>query len=157
MSDGCSPARSAVRSKKSERNQEIADLFLDGYTANEIGRMYGISKQRVSFILHGLGIRAEEDFTTVILPEPYIVGVDFGDKLSSIMMEWSTAKILPDFDEVLSSSPETLHADLRKFGKLEHVVAYVPSAEGDAIPGREIRSNWLVYAYPMQESRFKIS
>ena len=142
-----------MRSSKSERNQEIAELFLDGYTANEIGRMYGISKQRVSFILHGLGIRADEEFTTVILPEPYIVAVDFGDSFSTIMLEWSEAKILPKFDHVVFTTPEDVHTELRKFSKLEHVVAYIPSAEGAAIPGREIRSNWLVYAYPMQESR----
>ena len=146
-----------MKSKKEERNQEICALFLDGYTANDIGRMYGISKQRVSFILHGLGIRADEEFTTVILPDPYIVGIDFGDELSSAMVDWSGRQILPRFDEVILTTPATVHSSLRKFGKMDHVVAYVPVAEGAAIPGREIKSSWLVYAYPMQESRFRNS
>ena len=155
--DGYRAASFAVKSNKTERNQEIADMFLDGYTVNDIGRYFGISKQRVSFILHGLGIRAEEDFTTVVLPEPYVIAVDFGDAHSRMMMEWSEAKILPKFDEVMSSSPERLHDDLRKFSKLEHVIAYVPSAMGAATYGREIKSSWLTYAYPLIESQVTAS
>jgi hypothetical protein len=143
-----------VKSKKKERNEEIAKLFLDGYTANEIGRMHSISKQRVSFILHKLGIRAEESFTTTVLTDPYVVALDFGDVASRVMMDWSAAKILPKFDCVITSTPNTAHVDLRQFSSREHVLAYVPKVEGCNMPGREIRSNWLVYAYPLEESRF---
>ena len=143
-----------MKSRKKDRNEEIARLFLDGYTANEIGRMHGISKQRVSFILHKLGIRAEESFTTVTLPDPYVVALDFGDIASRVMLDWSAAKILPKFDCVITSTPDTAHVDLRQFSNREHVLAYVPKLEGADIPGREIRSNWLMYAYPLEESRF---
>ena len=143
-----------MKSRKKERNEQIAQLFLDGYTANEIGRMHGISKQRVSFILHNLGIRAEESFTTVVLPDPYVVALDFGDVASRVMIEWSSAKILPKFDAIIDSTPETAHVDLRQFSNREHVLAYVPKTEGADLPGREIRSNWLMYAYPLEESRF---
>ena len=143
-----------MKSKKQERNEEIGRLFMDGYTANEIGRMHGISKQRVSFILHNLGIRAEESFTTVVLPDPYVVALDFGDVASRVMLDWSAAKILPKFDRVIKSTPETAHVDLRQFSSREHVLAYVPKLEGSDLSGREIRSNWLVYAYPLEESRF---
>lgn len=127
---------------------------MDGYTANEIGRMHGISKQRVSYILHKLGIRAEESFTTVTLPDPYIVALDFGDVASKVMLEWSAAKIIPRFDCIIQSTPETAHIDLRQFSSRENVLAYLPKLEGSDIPGREIRSNWLSYAYPLEESRF---
>lgn len=146
-----------MKNKKTERNQEIADMFLDGYTANEIGRYFGISKQRVSIILHSLGIRADEEFTTVILPEPYVVAVDFGDSYSKVMMDWSTAKILPKFDEIIRSNPDSLHQDLRRFSKLDNVIAYVPSSSSSEIPGREIKSSWLTYAYPIIESRFLLA
>jgi hypothetical protein len=42
---------------------------------------------------------------------------------------------------------------LRSFSKLEHVLAYVPVVEDKNLPGREIRSNWLIYAYPLKEAR----
>lgn len=150
----CCCARAAVKFSKKDRNEEIGRLFMDGYTANEIGRMHGISKQRVSYILHNLGIRAEESFTTVTLPDPYIVALDFGDVASKVMLEWSAAKIIPKFDCVIPSTPETAHVDLRQFSAREHVLAYLPKLEGSDIPGREIRSNWLSYAYPLEESRF---
>lgn len=142
-----------MRNVKVERNQEIGQLFLDGYTANEIGRMFGISKQRVSFILHNLGIRAETEFTTVILPEPYVVVLDFGDPASATLFGLVELGFIPKPDAVVKTSPEKAHESLREFSKLEHVVAYVPTMEDDPLPGREIRSNWLVYAYPLTEAR----
>jgi len=142
-----------VPNVKHQRNQEIGELFLDGYTANEIGRMFGISKQRVSFILHNLGIRAEEEFTTVILPEPYVVVLDFGDPASHTLQGLIELGFIPKPDEVVACTKETAHNTLRSFSKLEHVLAYVPVVEDENLPGREIRSNWLVYAYPLKEAR----
>lgn len=142
-----------MRNVKHERNQEIGQLFMDGYTANEIGRMFGISKQRVSFILHGLGIRAETEFTTVVLPEPYVVILDFGDPASATLFGLVKLGFIPKPDSVVRTSPERAHESLREFSKLEHVLAYVPTLEDAPLPGREIRSNWLVYAYPLAEAR----
>ena len=142
---------------KVERNLKIGELFLDGYTANEIGRMRGISKQRVSFILHNLGIRAEEEFTTVILPEPMVVALDFGDAVSEHMLGWSKIGLIPKPDQILATTREKAHESLRELSKLPNVCAYVPLVEGEDLPGREIRSDWLVYAYPLKESRITSS
>jgi hypothetical protein len=138
---------------KVQRNLEIGELFLDGYTANEIGRMMGISKQRVSFILHNLGIRAEEEFTTVILPQPMIVALDFGDAVSEHMIGWSKIGLIPKPDQILETTREKAHETLRELSKLPNVCAYIPIVEGEDLPGREIRSDWLVYAYPLKEAR----
>ena len=148
---------SARKGIKVERNLQIGELFLDGYTANEIGRMMGISKQRVSFILHNLGIRADEEFTTVILPEPMIVALDFGDAVSEHMLGWSKIGLIPKPDRVLETTKEKAHEALRDLSKLPNVCAYVPILEGESLPGREIRSDWLVYAYPLKEARITSS
>ena len=142
-----------MKNSKTARNAEIAGMFEDGFTLNDIARQFGISKQRVSIILHALGLSADEEFTTAILEEPYIVAVDFGDEASRLMIEWSHAKLLPPFDEIIQSSLDTVNVDLRRFSNLEHVVAYVPCEEAVEPSGREIKSNWLVYAYPIREAR----
>lgn len=142
---------------KVERNLKIGELFLDGYTANEIGRMMGISKQRVSFILHNLGIRADEEFTTVILPEPLVVALDFGDAVSEHMMGWAKIGLIPKPDQILSTTREKAHEALRELSKLPNVCAYIPLVDGESLPGREIRSDWLVYAYPLKEARITSS
>lgn len=147
-------ARLVVKSRKKARNEEIVQLFMDGYTANEIGRMHNISKQRVSFILHTLGVRAEKNFTTVYLPDPFVVALNFGDLASAVMMDWSANHILPAFDLVIESSPASAHADLRSLSSRNHVLSYIPTIQEGALSGQEIRCNWLIYAYPLIESRF---
>ena len=52
---------------KRERNLAIVKLWLEGYTLDEIGKMYGLSKQRIQIIVKqagGIAIRKIEGGAT---------------------------------------------------------------------------------------------
>lgn len=49
------------RRKKQKRNDEIMDLYKDGCSLAEIGRKYGISRQRVYQITHKKEMMEGED------------------------------------------------------------------------------------------------